>query len=162
MLRRVDRIETAKHEFSAEYTHTNRQFGVILTVSLGGGEITKEMRLVARGVAMHAGALNPPHLRREDVDETLRSQIQEAAESASALAGKPPHIRTRIIEGILTKSYSEYVLLDQPLAMDATMTVGEYLKRYNLTLVALVRYEVGEGIQRSVSDFAEEVRKQMG
>ena len=70
-------------------------------------------------------------------------------------------ILNKIIDGQLTKYYSELVLLDQPYWKDDSKTVGEFLKDKGAKLVSFTRYEVGEGMEKRNDNLAEEVAKQM-
>ena len=70
------------------------------------------------------------------------------------------------IEGRVSKQLKDICLLDQTYvkAEDGKQTVAAYLKSVNSALVIknVVRFEVGEGMEKKNEDFAAEVAKQMG
>ncbi|MBE6031008.1 MAG: elongation factor Ts [Clostridiales bacterium] len=71
-----------------------------------------------------------------------------------------------LVEGRVQKQLKEICLMDQTYvrAEDGKQTVGQYLASVDgaLALVKVVRFEVGEGIEKKEENFAEEVAKQMG
>ena len=71
-----------------------------------------------------------------------------------------------LVEGRVSKQLKEICLLDQVYvrAEDGKQTVAKYLESVDkaLTIAKVVRYEVGEGIEKKEENFAEEVAKQMG
>ncbi|MBQ2677671.1 MAG: elongation factor Ts, partial [Firmicutes bacterium] len=70
-----------------------------------------------------------------------------------------------LVEGRVSKQLKEICLLDQTYvrAEDGKQTVAKYLKSVDndLTLTKVVRFEVGEGIEKKEEDFAAEVAAQM-
>ena len=70
------------------------------------------------------------------------------------------------IEGRVSKQLKDICLLDQTYvrAEDGKQTVAAYLKSVNGALVikSVVRFEVGEGMEKKVDDFAAEVAAQAG
>ena len=91
-----------------------------------------------------------------------------AALAALGMADKENIMANKIfngaIEGRVSKQLKESCLLDQTYvrAEDGKQTVGAYLKSVNPALVIkeVVRFEVGEGIEKKVDDFAAEVAAQ--
>jgi elongation factor Ts len=66
-----------------------------------------------------------------------------------------------IVKGRVNKLLSEVTLIAQQFVKDSSITVEEYLKRNNSFAIKYIRYEVGEGIEKQVVDFAAEVAAQM-
>ena len=70
-----------------------------------------------------------------------------------------------LVDGRVKKQLKEICLLDQTYvrAEDGKQTVGEYLKSVDkdLALTKVIRFEVGEGIEKKQEDFAAEVAAQM-
>ena len=70
-----------------------------------------------------------------------------------------------LVDGRINKQLKEMCLLDQTYvrAEDGKQTVAQYLKTVDndLSLVKVVRFEVGEGIEKKEEDFAAEVAAQM-
>ena len=67
----------------------------------------------------------------------------------------------KIVEGRLDKFYEEFVLLEQPFVKDPEQTVAQLLKAKGSEVLRFVRFEVGEGIEKVESNFAEEVMAQV-
>ncbi|MBR6700537.1 MAG: elongation factor Ts [Firmicutes bacterium] len=72
---------------------------------------------------------------------------------------------TGLVDGRVSKQLKEICLLDQTYvrAEDGKQTVAQYLGSVDkaLALANVVRFEVGEGIEKKEENFAEEVAKQM-
>ena len=96
-----------------------------------------------------------------DVLEHERAITLEAAKNDEKLANKPENILKGIVEGKVRKMLAESVLEEQVYLMgDGTQTVGQYLKSVGVTLVKFVRYALGDGLEKRVDNFAEEVMKE--
>lgn len=120
---------------------------------------------VAKDLAMHVAAINPTHVTAAQVpaDEVAKEKgvfIEQAAQDPKN-AGKPRELLEKIVEGKVRKWLNEITLLGQPFVKDDKQTVEQYLKKAGGEVLAIVRYEVGAGIEKKQEDFAEEVRKQV-
>ena len=89
-----------------------------VTVEGADAELRKDL-------AMHIAAMNPPYLRRADVDAAAVEE--ERARAAEEAKGKPPQIIEKIVAGKLDRWYAEVVLLDQPFVKDDKHSVGQVL-----------------------------------
>ena len=120
---------------------------------------------VAKDIAMHVAAINPAFVSSAQVpaDEVAREReiFVGQAKSDPKNAGKPEEIVARIIEGQVRTWLGEITLLGQPFVKDDKQTVEQYLKRAGGEVAAIVRYEVGAGIEKKQEDFAAEVAKQV-
>lgn len=114
---------------------------------------------------MHVAAINPAHVSAAQVPaeevERERAIFVEQARSDPKVAGKPQEIVAKIIEGKVRKWLGEITLLGQPFVKDDKQSVEQYLKSAGGEVAAIVRYEVGAGIEKKQEDFAAEVRKQV-
>jgi elongation factor Ts len=120
---------------------------------------------VAKDIAMHVAAINPARVSAAEVpaDEVARERgiFAEQAKNDSKTAGKPREIVDKIVEGKVRKWLNEITLLGQPFVKDDKQSVEQYLKNAGGEVAAIVRFEVGAGIEKKQEDFAEEVRKQV-
>jgi elongation factor Ts len=120
---------------------------------------------VAKDIAMHVAAINPARVSASEVpaDQVAKErEIQLAQAKADPKnAGKPEEILAKILEGKIRKWVNEITLLGQPFVKDPDQSVEKYLKQAGGEVIAFVRYEVGDGIEKKTEDFAEEVRKQV-
>ena len=153
-VRRVVRIDDA-HVLGA-YVHGGR-IGVLVALEGGDAEL-------ARGIAMHVAAMNPAHIRAEDVPAEFLAKEKEIALSlmSDKEKAKPADILEKIVGGKVNKIISEVTLLGQPYVLDTNMTVAEALKKEGADVVSVARLAVGEGIEKVEEDFAAEVMKQAG
>lgn len=135
------------------YTHGAR-IGAV--VALEGGD-----EQLARDIAMHVAAINPTCIDESGVPaETLETEKRIFTEQA-AESGKPPEIIEKMIGGRINKFLKEITLVGQPFVKDDKQSVGQLLKSAGARVVSFTRYEVGEGIEKKVENFADEVMKQI-
>ena len=135
------------------YTHGAR-IGAV--VALNGGD-----EQLARDIAMHVAAINPSCIDESGVPaETLETEKRIFTEQA-AESGKPPEIIEKMIGGRINKFLKEITLVGQPFVKDDKQSVGQLLKSADASVVSFTRYEVGEGIEKKVENFADEVMKQI-
>lgn len=155
-VRRVERLrfEDANQGIVENYVHSNNRIAVLISIS-GGDEA------LARDVAMHIAAVNPLVVRAEDVPEADLAKESEIYSAQAQESGKPEEIIEKMISGRLRKFVAEVSLLEQPFVKDPDMTVGKLLKEAGADVVQFVRYEVGEGIEKDDTDFADEVAAQL-
>ncbi|WP_025755275.1 translation elongation factor Ts [Mycoplasmopsis cricetuli] len=149
-LRRFVSIEAKNNETLGVYVHTNNQVAAIVVVN---GENAD----VARNVAMHVSAMNPEYTLLSDIPSERVQEIKNNFEKPAGFDSKPLNIQEKIQEGWFNKQLSEFVLSYQPFVMDDGVSVEKYLANNKLTLVKAIRFEVGEGIEKATSNFAEEV-----
>jgi len=149
-LRRVAIVEA---DVVDTYVHSNDRIAVL--VALKGGDSA-----LARDVAMHVAAANPLVMRASDVPTDVLDKEREIYAAQAAESGKPAEIVEKMIEGRIRKYVAEITLLEQAFVKDPDLTVSALLKKAGADIVSFVRYEVGEGIEKEVVDFAEEVAAQ--
>ena len=92
---------------------------------------------------------------------------KEILKAQAVNEGKPAAIIDRMVEGRVKKYYEENCLLKQAFVKDPSITIEKLVKEYSdkmgkqLTVKRFVRFEMGEGLEKRVTDFAEEVEAQM-
>lgn len=136
-----------------EYTHGGR-IGALVA-------LTKDNPLLGKDIAMHITAANPQALSPKDVGADLIAKEREIFTAQSETSGKPKEIIDKMIDGRIKKFLSEISLLDQPFIKDPSRTVASLLSTEQCEATAFARFEVGEGIEKNVEDFAEAVRAQI-
>ncbi|UGB44844.1 translation elongation factor Ts [Frateuria edaphi] len=154
-VRRMARVETTDGKIGS-YVHGGR-IGVLVAIKRGSEEL-------AKGVAMHVAAMNPPYVRADDVPADFIAKEKEIALSqmSDKDKAKPAEILEKIISGKINKIVSEVTLLGQAYVLDTNMTVGDALKKEGADVQQVVRLAVGEGIEKVEEDFHAEVMKQAG
>ena len=115
---------------------------------------------VARDVAMHAAAMRPKYVSRNDVP-TEEVEHEKAILKEQAMAeGKPAEIAEKMVMGRVNKFFKEICLLEQPFVKDSDVNVETYVKNNGGSIQSMIRFEVGEGMEKREENFAEEVMKQ--
>ncbi len=116
---------------------------------------------LARDIAMHIAASNPQFVDRDAIPAEFVDKEKSILVAQAESSGKPPEIVEKMIEGRLNKFLGEITLLGQPFVKDPDRTVGKLLAAAGARVNRYVRYEVGEGIDKKVEDFAAEVASQL-
>ncbi|CAI2682764.1 translation elongation factor Ts [Apilactobacillus kunkeei] len=153
-LRRFVVLTKNDDESFGHYLHNQGLIGAL--VQIQGVDET-----VAKHVAMHIAATKPEYLDRNDVPQDRLEAEREELKKEALQEGKPENIVEKMVEGRLNKFLSEISLADQEFVMDSDKTVAEYVKENGGQLKAFVRYEVGEGIEKEETNFADEVNSQI-
>ncbi len=152
-VRRMARMESANT--IGAYVHGGR-IGVLVEVKGGNADL-------ARGLAMHIAAMNPPHISPAHVPAEFVAREKEIALAQVKDSGKPAEILEKMIAGKVSKTVSEITLTGQPYVLDTNQTVEAALKAAGgAEVLSFVRLAVGEGIEKKEDDFAAEVMKQAG
>ncbi len=152
--RRFELITKNDNQVFGSYVHMGGKISVLTVL-----ENTSED--VARDVAMHAAAMKPRYVRRDEVPTSEIEQEKTILKEQVINEGKPENIIDKIVDGKIQKYYQEVCLEEQPFVKDGDVTVGKYVTNNNGTIVSMTRYEVGEGIEKRNEDFADEVMSQI-
>lgn len=146
------RIECLEGETLGAYQHGGR-IGVL--VSLKGGDAT-----LAKDLAMHIAASNPSVINPEDVSKDMIENEKTVFVAQAKESGKPDDIIEKMITGRVKKFLNEISLTGQPFVKDPSTSVAQLLKQANASVERFIRFEVGEGIEKKVDNFVEEVMAQ--
>ncbi|MDJ0777873.1 MAG: translation elongation factor Ts [Gammaproteobacteria bacterium] len=149
-LRRFQRVESADR--IASYLHGAR-IGVLIDAAADED--------LARDIAMHVAAVNPQFVDQDSIPADFVEREKSILIAQAESSGKPPEIIEKMIQGRLNKFLAEVSLLGQPFVKDPDQTVAKLLSAAGASINGFVRYEVGEGIEKKVEDFAAEVASQL-
>ena len=116
---------------------------------------------VAKDIAMQSAAMKPSYVSRDEVPTEEVEHERSILTSQAIEEGKKPEFVDKIIEGRLSKYFEEVCLVDQAFVKDSGLTVKAYLEQNNAEVTLMVRYEVGEGMEKRNDNFAEEVMSQI-
>ena len=152
--RRFELIEKTDDQVFGTYLHMGGKISVV-TVANG---VSEE---VARDVAMQAAAMKPQYLSEADVPEDVIARESEVFKSQAMEEGKPADIAEKMVAGRIKKFFKEICLLNQAFIKDGDIDVKTYVKNNGGEVTSMVRYEVGEGMQKREENFAEEVMSQI-
>ena len=152
-LRRLTVVEKADNEFFGSYLHMGGRIAA-LTVVEGKEEVAKD-------AAMHAAAINPQYLTVEQVPAEVVAKEREILTQEALNEGKPANIVEKMVEGRIRKFLADVCMLEQPFVKDGDVTVAKFAANNGSTIKSFIRLEVGEGIEKVVANFAEEVMSQV-
>ena len=145
-------------DFFGVYKHMGGKIGALVTVNGANEEVAKD-------VAMQAAAMNPIAAVRSEVPEKdvlhEKEVIITEIKNDPRNANKPDAILEKMSEGRLNKFFKEIVLEEQDFIKDSGLTVGQYVSNNGGKILSMVRFAVGEGIEKREENFAEEVASQI-
>lgn len=151
-VRRFAKFESADGVVVA-YLHGTK-IGTLVEISGNDVELANE-------VAMHVAAANPKYVTRDQVDSSDVEKEKEVYVEQLKAQGKPANIIENIVKGKLDKYYSEICLVEQSFIKDEDKTVKQLVEAKGSQVRRFARFELGEGIEKVVKDFAQEVAEQI-
>ena len=153
--RRFERVIKTDSQVFGSYSHMGGRIASLVVLEGANEEVAKE-------VAMHAAAMNPAYLNANEVPTDVLDREKEIMREQLINEGKPADKVENILVGKVNKYYSEVCLEDQVfIKAENKESVKDYVKANGGSIVSMVRYEVGEGIEKKQENFAEEVMNQI-
>jgi elongation factor Ts len=160
---------TATEGVVESYIHGGGRVGVLVEVNCETDFVakTEQFRSFVRDIAMQIAATNPLYVRREEVPQEALDKEREILKNQALNEGKPANIVEKMVEGRLGKYYEEFCLMEQSFIKDPDKTVSTLLNEKiatigeNISIRRFVRFELGEGLEKKVENFAEEVMSQV-
>lgn len=153
-LRRIEVVEKNDDENFGAYLHMGGKIAVLTVVKNANQDVAKD-------VAMQAAAMKPLYVFEADVPEEVVNREREVQKEIAMSEGKPADIAEKMVEGRIKKYFKEICLAEQVFIKDGDVSVATYVKNNGGELISMVRYEVGEGIEKRCENFAEEVMNQI-
>ena len=147
------------------YTHGGGRIGVIVGIKTDAA--ADEIAAVGKDVAMQVASMNPKFVNEDGVDPEYLENEKKILTEQVLNEGKKPEMVERIVAGKIKKELKEVCLLDQPFVKDGDVSVQQYVANAakeigkDMEVVSMIRYEVGEGIEKKEDDFAAEVAAQV-
>ncbi len=148
--------KVTSNDFVSTYLHMGGKIGVLLQLK---GEATEENKTKAKDVAMHVAAMAPDFLDRSEVTQDILDKERAILKAQLIEQGKPEKIIDNILIGKMNKFFEENCLLQQKFVKDDKVIVGNYLG--DLKIDSVLRFKLGEGLEKRNEDFAAEVEAQM-
>ncbi len=161
--RRFDKISTDGQ--IAGYIHGGGKIGVLVEVVTDSTD--DKVILLGKDIAMQVAAMNPKYVSRDDVDPEYIAHEKEVLTQQALNEGKPANIVEKMVVGRLEKELKQVCLLEQPFVKNGDLTVKQLVQEFakdlstDIKIGRVVRYEVGEGIEKREENFADEVAKQL-
>jgi elongation factor Ts len=133
------------------YIH-NGKIGVMVEVNCESDFVARnpEFQALVKDIAMHIAASDPGFIRKEDVTEDVLASEREIYREQARTTGKPENVLDKIVEGRISKYYSEACLLEQPFVKDPSISVRDHIAAHiqkigeNIQVRRFVRYKLGE------------------
>ncbi|MGE3919376.1 MAG: translation elongation factor Ts [Gammaproteobacteria bacterium] len=135
------------------YMHGTR-IGVLVALNKMDEELGKDL-------AMHIAANSPLVVSPDQVSQDLVAKEREIFSAQAQASGKPADIISKMVEGRIKKYLDEVSLLGQPFVKNPDISVSKLLQEKSASVNDFIRFAVGEGIEKQVSNFAEEVMAQV-
>ena len=169
-LRRAKVLEVSKGAVIS-YVHNAVTPGlgkIGVLVALEGDAPVDKIEALGKQLAMHIAAANPLALNEDDLDTATIERERSIASEKAAASGKPADIVAKMVDGSIAKFRKENALVSQLFVMDNKTKIADVVAAAakdaggSITLKDYVRFQLGEGIEREVSDFAAEVAAAAG
>jgi elongation factor Ts len=169
-IRRAKRLEVTSGAV-VPYVHNAAapglgKIGVLVALESDAGADVLEP--LGKQIAMHIAAAFPLALNEDGLDPEIIERERAIATEKAAESGKPADIVAKMVEGSIAKYRKENALVSQLLVMDGKTKISDVVanagKAAGKTIVLkdYVRFQLGEGIEKEVSDFAAEVAAAAG
>jgi elongation factor Ts len=147
------------------YTHGGGRIGVV--VGLKTDADYSEIETIGKDVAMQVASMSPKFVSADEVDQEWLAKEREILKAEVLNEGKKPEMADRIVDGKIKKELKEVCLTEQAFVKDSDKSVKQYVADAakelgkDVEIVSMVRYEVGEGLEKKEENFAEEVAAQL-
>ena len=152
--RRHELVEKNDNEVFGSYLHMGGKIGALVVLADTSIEVAKD-------VAMHVAAMAPVCTTRSDVPADMVDHESKVIKEQVMNEGKPADIAEKMVTGRLNKFYKEICLEEQEFIKDSSVNVGTFVKNNGGSIVSMIRYAVGEGIEKKEENFADEVMSQI-
>lgn len=163
--RRFQKYVQTNNGLIASYIHMGGIIGVLCQISCD--TINDAVLELAQNVCMQIAASKPQVISVSDVDASQLDSEREILTAQAKNEGKPDAVIAKMVEGRIHKYYKEVCLLEQEYVRDSSFSVKQVIadveKSVGCTISVdkFVRYEMGEGIEKRVDNFAEEIAAQL-
>ena len=152
--RRFTLLEKSDDQNFGAYIHMGGKISVLTLLDGANEEVAKD-------VSMHAAAMRPEYVKKEQVPEEQVEHEKKILTEQAIAEGKPANIAEKMVMGRINKFYKEICLEEQEFVKDNSVSVAKYVSNNGGKIVDVIRYEVGEGLEKRQENFAEEVAAQM-
>ena len=136
------------------YLHSDNKLAAMVLLKEENDEL-------GRDIAMHISASAPLSISADGVDKKVLEREINIFESQARESGKDENIMQKMVEGKIKRFLKEVTLLSQDFIKDPDTSISKLLENSDNKVVSFERFKVGEGIEVSSKDFAEEVAEQL-
>ena len=148
---KLDKLSTrtTKEGLIESYIHVGGKVGVLIEVNCETDFVARndDFRAFVRDLCLQIAAANPLYVSRDQVPEADLAKEREIA--AASVAGKPPAVVQKIVDGKLENFFSTVCLVDQPFVKQNDKSIKEFLAAQiaktgeNIILRRFTRYQLG-------------------
>ena len=163
-IRRFAKYTAKENGLIETYIHMGGKVGVMVELA---GCTCDTAKALAHDIALQIAAAKPLYLQASEVPNEVLEHEKEILKAQALNEGKPVAIVDRMVEGRVKKYYEENCLVNQAFVKDPSLTIEKLVKQTGasmgkeLSIVRFTRFEMGEGLEKKVNDFAKEVAEQM-
>lgn len=153
----IRRLATQEFDSSKKvgtYLHSDNKLAAMVLLKQENDEL-------GRDIAMHISASAPLSINEDGVDKNVLERERNIFESQARESGKDENIMQKMVEGKIKRFLKEVTLLSQDFIKDPDTSISKLLENSDNEVVSFERFKVGEGIEVSSKDFAEEVAEQL-
>ena len=153
----VRRLATQEFDSSKKvgtYLHSDNKLAAMVLLKEENDEL-------GRDIAMHISASAPLSISEDGVDKKVLERETNIFESQARESGKDENIMQKMVEGKIKRFLKEVTLLSQDFIKDPDTSISKLLENSDNEVISFERFKVGEGIEVSSKDFAEEVAEQL-
>ena len=153
----IRRLATQEFDSSKKvgtYLHSDNKLAAMVLLKEENDEL-------GRDIAMHISASAPLSINEDGVDKNVLERERNIFESQARESGKDENIMQKMVEGKVKRFLKEVTLLSQDFIKDPDTSISKLLENSDNEVVSFERFKVGEGIEVSSKDFAEEVAEQL-
>ena len=152
--RRFEIVTKSDDEYFGSYIHMGGKIASLTVIKGANAEVAKD-------VAMQAAAMKPLYCFPSEVPADVLDNERTVLKEQAMNEGKPADIAEKMVEGRIKKFYKEICLTEQPFIKDGDVSVEKYVTNNGGEIKRMIRYEVGEGMEKRNDNFAEEVMNQV-
>jgi elongation factor Ts len=152
------------------YIHGGGRIGVLVEINCETDFVARNEDFVAftKDVALQIAAMNPQIVRKEEIAADVIAKEREVLLAKAKESGKPDPVVQKMVDGQVAKWLKEVTLLDQPFVKNPDKTIEQIQQELiakigeNIKIRRFVRFELGEGLEKTKGDFATEVAQAAG
>ena len=153
-VRRLATQEFDSPKKAGTYLHSDNKLAAMVLLKEENDEL-------GRDIAMHISASAPLSINEDGIDKEVLERETNIFESQAKDSGKDKNIMQKIVEGKIKRFLKEVTLLSQDFIKDPDTSISKLLENSDNEVISFERFKVGEGIEVSSKDFAEEVAEQL-
>ncbi len=153
-LRRFAIVNKTADEFFGSYIHMGGKIAALTVIKGANSDVAKD-------VAMQAAAMKPLYTFPSEVPADVLDNEKAVLKEQAMNEGKPADIAEKMVAGRIKKFYKEICLSEQAFIKDGDISVEKYVTNNGGEIKSMIRYEVGEGMEKRCDNFAEEVMNQV-